>query len=88
MDSCALHIFPTNRQVSEHNLKQLFAMCPDYVTIEARDYTKNSRTGKLERMAGHHGNTRNTCLPEMLYLAKNTRVMLCKNVDVEDGLVN
>ena len=27
--SSALHIFPTNRQVNEHNLQQLFKSCPD-----------------------------------------------------------
>ncbi|XP_074546718.1 uncharacterized protein LOC141805519 isoform X3 [Halichoeres trimaculatus] len=87
-ESSALHIFPTNMQVSEHNLEQLFASCPDYVTIDAQDYQNSSKTGKLEKMAGHHRAASDTCLQERLCLARNARVMLCKNVDVGDGLVN
>ncbi|XP_074538707.1 uncharacterized protein LOC141800196 [Halichoeres trimaculatus] len=87
-ESSALHIFPTNMQVAEHNLEQLFASCPDYVTIDAQDYQNSSKTGKLEKMAGHHRAASDTCLQEQLCLARNARVMLCKNVDVGDGLVN
>ncbi|XP_074526296.1 uncharacterized protein LOC141790369 [Halichoeres trimaculatus] len=87
-ESSALYIFPTNMQVAEHNLEQLFASCPDYVTIDAQDYQNSSKTGKLEKMAGHHRAASDTCLQERLCLARNARVMLCKNVDVGDGLVN
>uniref|UniRef100_A0A667ZG45 ATP-dependent DNA helicase n=1 Tax=Myripristis murdjan TaxID=586833 RepID=A0A667ZG45_9TELE len=86
--SSALHIFATNRQVSEHNLNYLFDCCPDYVTVEAQDFVNNRTTGNLERMPGHHGVAADTSLPETLCLARNARVMLCKNVDVADGLVN
>ena len=63
-------------------------MCPDYVTIEAQDFRNNRETGKLELMVGHHSNVSDTCLQESSCLARNARVMLCKNVDVEDALVN
>lgn len=86
-ESSALHIFPTNMQVTEHNFMQLITMCPDYVKIEAKDFKHNRKTGQLECTAGHHSNA-DTCLPESLCLARNARVMLCKNVDVEDSLVN
>ncbi|XP_029931521.1 uncharacterized protein LOC115376171 [Myripristis murdjan] len=86
--SSALHIFATNRQVSEHNLNYLFDCCPDYVTVEAQDFVNNRTTGNLERMPRHHGVAADTSLPETLCLARNARVMLCKNVDVADGLVN
>nr|XP_061819798.1 uncharacterized protein LOC133608527 isoform X1 [Nerophis lumbriciformis] len=86
--SAALHIYPTNMQASEHNLKRLFATCPDYVTIEAQDFINSRKTGELERVVGHHGKTSYTCLAKSLCLAPEARVMLCKNVAVADGLVN
>lgn len=39
-------------------------------------------------MSGHHTKAYNTCLEEMLIWGKDSCVMLCKNVDVIDGLVN
>ncbi|XP_042269742.1 uncharacterized protein LOC121898666 isoform X1 [Thunnus maccoyii] len=86
--SSALHIFPTNKQVNEHNLAQLLNICPEYVEIDAQDFVNNKKTGKLELKNGHHAKTYNTCLTEQLLLGENARVMLCKNVDVTDGLVN
>lgn len=53
-----------------------------------KDFVNNKKTGKLELMSGHHSKVYNTTLAEQLLLGKNARVMLCKNVDVMDGLVN
>ncbi|XP_050957725.1 LOW QUALITY PROTEIN: uncharacterized protein LOC127158760, partial [Labeo rohita] len=86
--SSALHIFPTNRQVSEHNVKQLIKICPEYFEIDAQDFIINTKTGKHELKSGHHSKMYNTCLDETLLIGKGARVMLCKNVDVMDGLVN
>nr|XP_057908359.1 uncharacterized protein LOC131104820 [Doryrhamphus excisus] len=86
--STALHIFPTNRQVNEYNLNQLFKICPQYTTVKAQDYSHNKKSGKLEKKVGHHSKVYNTCLEETLHIAKDARVMLCKNIDIEDGLVN
>ena len=86
--SSALHIFATNKQVNEHNLSRLFKTCPEYVKIEAQDYKNNTKSGKLEKIDGHHPNASNTSLPETLLLGKDARVMLCHNIDVLDGLVN
>ncbi|XP_061923815.1 uncharacterized protein LOC133663392 isoform X1 [Entelurus aequoreus] len=87
-ESAALHIYPTNMQTSHHNLERLFAICPDYVTIEAQDFINSRKTGQLERVADHHAKTSYTCLVKSLCLAPNARVMLCKNIAVADGLVN
>lgn len=37
----ALHIFPTNQQVSEYNITQLLASCPEHIDITAQDYVNN-----------------------------------------------
>ncbi|XP_075334585.1 uncharacterized protein LOC142395729 [Odontesthes bonariensis] len=86
--SSALHIFATNEQVNEHNMKQLFESCPEYVKIEAQDSVNDQKTGKLRLLQGSHAKALHTGLAEVLLLGKGARVMLCKNVDVGDGLVN
>nr|XP_057929526.1 uncharacterized protein LOC131129730 [Doryrhamphus excisus] len=84
--SSALHVFPTNQQVNEYNLKSAFQDL--YTIIKAQDYSQNKKSGKLERKVGHHSKVYNTCLEETLDIAKDARVMLCKHIDIEDGLVN
>ena len=86
--SSALHIFPTNRHVNEHNVQQLFKSCPEYVQIDAQDYFNDLKTGRLKLKTWHHGGVYSTCLEEKLLLGKDARVMLCKNIDIADGLVN
>ncbi|XP_033847315.1 uncharacterized protein LOC117393232 [Periophthalmus magnuspinnatus] len=86
--SSALHIFPTNSQVNEHNFNQLQATCPDYQTIDAQDYHYNRKTGKMESKVTPHSKDNLTSLQKQLFLGVPARVMLCKNIDVEDGLVN
>ena len=86
--SSALHIFATNKQVNEHNVVQLAKTCPDFVEIKAQDFVNCKTTGKLKLMSGHHTRVLNTCLDESLALGVDARVMLIKNVDVADGLVN
>ncbi|CAJ1060221.1 uncharacterized protein LOC121898666 isoform X1 [Xyrichtys novacula] len=83
-----LHIFATNSQVNEHNFEQLQRTCPDYHVIQAQDYINNSKTGKLELKKGYHTLTYNTCLDAKLLLGTGSRVMLTKNLDLADGLVN
>ncbi|XP_055081793.1 uncharacterized protein LOC129456714 [Periophthalmus magnuspinnatus] len=87
-ESSALHIFPTNSQVNEHNFNQLQATCPDYQTIDAQDYHYNRKTGKMETKVTPHSKDNLTSLQKQLFLGVPARVMLCKNIDVEDGLVN
>ncbi|XP_078795313.1 uncharacterized protein LOC144988623 isoform X2 [Oryzias latipes] len=87
-DSTALHIFPTNAQVFQHNLEQLKITCEDFCEIVAEDFIPSKETGKLQLMSGHHKKVKNSCLEERLLLGVDARVMLCKNLDITDGLVN
>ncbi|XP_006815908.1 uncharacterized protein LOC102803256, partial [Saccoglossus kowalevskii] len=87
-ESDAIHIFGTNAQVNACNVMMLHKLCTDPVYIEAQDYTKNAKTGKLERNQNPHKKVYMNLLPESITLATGARVQLTKNIDVSDGLVN
>ncbi|XP_072564692.1 uncharacterized protein, partial [Paramormyrops kingsleyae] len=87
-DSTALHIYATNDEVDQHNYRMLRNICSDHVIIHAQDFERVAATGRLERKHGHHANVQKTCLLESLHVGVNARVMLLKNIDVSDGLVN
>ncbi|XP_072565310.1 uncharacterized protein [Paramormyrops kingsleyae] len=87
-DSTALHIYATNDEVDQHNYHMLQKICSDHVIIHAQDFERVAATGRLERKHGHHANVQKTCLLESLHVGVNARVMLLKNIDVSDGLVN
>jgi hypothetical protein len=80
----ALHIFATNKSVDEHNSNMLNALPSQKVTLVAVDrkpaalssYDVNSDT----RFTGG--------LPSVISLAIGAKVMLIRNIDVSDGLVN
>lgn len=46
--SSCLHIFPTNRQVNEHNVKQLFKTCLEHFEIDAQDFKINNKQENLK----------------------------------------
>ncbi|KAM3842119.1 uncharacterized protein ACN63O_022831, partial [Diretmus argenteus] len=82
-----LHIFATNKEVDKHNITTMSVLHSNFVNVDADDYKKDPRTGRMERVntpfAGRKGD-----LPDTLQVAEGARVMLTKNIDVEDGLVN
>ncbi|XP_072563646.1 uncharacterized protein [Paramormyrops kingsleyae] len=87
-DSTALHIYATNYEADLHNHRMLQKVCSDPVIIHAQDFERVAATGRLQRKAGHHAQVYKTCLSETLHVGVHARVMLLKNIDVSDGLVN
>uniref|UniRef100_A0A8C4HPS9 ATP-dependent DNA helicase n=1 Tax=Dicentrarchus labrax TaxID=13489 RepID=A0A8C4HPS9_DICLA len=82
----ALHIFATNREVDEHNRATVAALHRDFVNIKAQDYAKDPTTGEMIQTRGFKGKKRD--LPDCIQAAHGVRVMIVRNLDVEDGLVN
>ncbi|XP_062579865.1 uncharacterized protein LOC134241859 [Saccostrea cucullata] len=83
-----LHVFSTNEEVNTYNVTMLRKSCEDLVEIEAQDYQKNATTGKLTLREKPLKGQKTDSLGSSLLLAVNARVMLTRNCDVKDGLVN
>ena len=86
-ESDALHIYATNAQVDDHNFNMLNKTCSDIIGIDAEDYENIAKNGKLQKKTGSI-RVYQSCLPKTLSLGEGARVMLLKNVDTSDGLVN
>ncbi|XP_029976984.1 uncharacterized protein LOC115409845 isoform X4 [Salarias fasciatus] len=87
-DTEDLHIFATNSDVDAHNFKMLHKVCSDVVQIKAQDFEKNPQTGRFAQKTTSHAFNKHTHLSALLSIAPNARVMLIKNIDTCDGLVN
>ncbi|XP_062604082.1 uncharacterized protein LOC134265873, partial [Saccostrea cucullata] len=83
-----LHVYPTNEEANEYNLKMLQASCEELIEISAEDYQKDNTTGKLTLREKPFIRTRTDGLSASLLFSVNARVMLTRNINVEDGLVN
>ncbi|XP_073808479.1 uncharacterized protein [Danio rerio] len=85
--SDALHIYATNKEVDSHNMAVISSRFSEIITIYANDYKKDPRTGEMKRQGVPlKGDKRD--LVDTLQIAIGVRVMLIRNIDVEDGLVN
>ena len=82
----ALHVFGTNAQVDNHNHMLVYQECAPVFEISAVDLQKNAN-GKLVRLRkckkGH-----SSAIPDVLKVGVKARVMLMRNLDVDNGLVN
>ncbi|XP_062572298.1 uncharacterized protein LOC134234263 [Saccostrea cucullata] len=83
-----LHVFSTNEEVNTFNLSMLKKSCEDLLEIEAQDYKKDKTSGKLIPKNKPMTQTKSDGLPSSLLLSVHARVMLTRNCNVEDGLVN
>ncbi|XP_028298421.1 uncharacterized protein LOC114460697 [Gouania willdenowi] len=81
-----LHVFATNKQVDSHNAATVEALLEDDITILAQDFRKDAATGRKVPVPNVKGNKRD--LPGSIMAAQGARVMLTRNLNVEDGLVN
>ena len=86
--SDVLHVYATNKEVNNYNKTMLDSGCSDIKTILANDFKKDRTTGKLMKMAEPTSAADTDSLPASLSLAKGAKVMLTRNIDVADGLVN
>nr|DAA01286.1 TPA_exp: replicase/helicase/endonuclease [Danio rerio] len=85
--SDALHIYATNKEVDNHNTAAIQSRFSDIIIINANDYKKDPRTGEMKRQAAPFKGDRGDLI-DTLQIAVGARVMLTRNIDVEDGLVN
>ncbi|XP_078582369.1 uncharacterized protein LOC144865469 isoform X1 [Branchiostoma floridae x Branchiostoma japonicum] len=82
----ALHIFSINKAVVDYNDKMLNLRCSDVTCFEASDFVKDPTTGSMTRRPHAQGDKDD--LLDVVKVGIGARVMLCRNVNVEDGLVN
>ncbi|XP_062614203.1 uncharacterized protein LOC134275940 [Saccostrea cucullata] len=83
-----LHVYATNDEVNAYNLTMLRRTCEDIVEIDAQDFTKDRASGKLVLRSKPLTRSRTDNLSSSLLMGVGARVMLTRNCNVEDGLVN
>ncbi|XP_062618879.1 uncharacterized protein LOC134280486 [Saccostrea cucullata] len=84
----AVHLYMTNSQVDEYNIQKLQELPTPHVTVKARD-SKHDLHTNLEKVTINSTNLYQTGgLPSSLTFAKGARLMLTKNYDIADHLVN
>ncbi|XP_062597054.1 uncharacterized protein LOC134258504 [Saccostrea cucullata] len=83
-----LHVYATNEEVNAYNLTMLRRTCPDLVEIDAQDFSKDRTTGKLILRSKPKTSSKTDNLSSSLLMGVNARVMLTRNCNVDDGLVN
>uniref|UniRef100_A0AAZ1X1W6 ATP-dependent DNA helicase n=1 Tax=Oreochromis aureus TaxID=47969 RepID=A0AAZ1X1W6_OREAU len=82
-----LHIYATNKSVESHNTDTLKKLHSNIIIINADDFQKDKCTGRMARRDRPFTGGRND-LPDTLNVAEGARVMLTRNLDTLNGLVN
>ncbi|CAC5421936.1 unnamed protein product [Mytilus coruscus] len=83
----SLHVFTTNSKVDQHNEKHLASTGHPVYTIEAQDMDEEQHTGQFKVQMPENPN-RTGGLRQIIQLSLDARVMITKNIDTADGLVN
>ena len=86
-NSNCLHIFATNKEVDDHNEKKLNDLETELITITAQD-TFATGENKIRKKCKTPQKGIFQQLPDILQMKVGARVMLIKNIDTKDGLVN
>ncbi|KAK3100565.1 hypothetical protein FSP39_021862 [Pinctada imbricata] len=83
-----LHVFSTNKEVDLHNQDMLKFLRKEIVEIPAKDFKKDKASGKMTSLSIPTSKSDSDGLPTTLLMSTGARVMLTRNIDVQDGLVN
>ncbi|KAK3088416.1 hypothetical protein FSP39_018892 [Pinctada imbricata] len=83
-----LHVFSTNKEVDLHNQDMLKYLQKEIVEIPAKDFKKDKASGKLTSLSIPISKSDSDGLPTILLMSEGARVMLTRNINVQDGLVN
>ncbi|KAL6470517.1 hypothetical protein MHYP_G00216360 [Metynnis hypsauchen] len=85
--SYALHIFATNKEVDGYNSAAITLRFSDITNIDAEDYKKDPRSGQMQKQGAPFKGEKGDLI-DTLQVAVGARVMLTRNIDKQDGLVN
>lgn len=81
----ALHVFPLNKQVDEHNFAMLQNLNQPIHFLQAKCPQSDVTTG---RVTVYESVEQKNTLQDVFALATGARVMLVRNIDFSDNLVN
>ena len=82
-----LHIFATNKQVDNHNHETITSLSSNITLVDAEDYAKDERTGRMVKQAAPFNGSKGD-LPDTLLLSVGARIVITRNLDTSDGIVN
>jgi exonuclease III len=83
----ALHIFAKNKDVKLHNFQMFEKYCRNPRIVQAQDYIKQPQNGRYKK-SEHTRTGANEDLEDALHIDEGARVMMTRNVETSDGLVN